>query len=120
MIRPGDMVLVLLCAALVGAAYHVAWQPGEKARAAMIRSPGEPGRRISLESEREVTVPGPRGPTRIAVRPGGARFLSSPCPAKYCIHAGWLDRAGDFAACLPNGISLTLLGGREGYDGIGY
>lgn len=120
MIRAGDLVLITLCAALVGAAYWFAWQPREAAATVVVRAAEEPGRRISLDHEHQFTVAGPRGPTRIAIRPGGARFVSSPCRGKYCIHSGWLERAGDFAACLPNGVSLTLVGGKDGYDGIGY
>lgn len=120
MMRPGDLLLITVCAALVGAAYWFAWQPAGSASAAVVRGVDEPGRRIPLDRERELTVAGPRGPSRIAVRPGGIRFLSSPCQGKHCIHSGWLEDAGDFAACLPNGVSVTLIGDKDGYDAIGY
>lgn len=120
MIRAGDLILITLCSALVGSAYWIAWRPAEAADTVVIRTAKEPGRHISLDSERQLTVAGPRGPTRIAIRPGGARFVASPCRGKVCIHSGWLEQAGDFAACLPNGVSLTLVGGMNGYDGIGY
>lgn len=120
MIRSGDLVLIAICAALVGGTYWFAWQPGGTAVAAVVRGTDEPGRRIPLDRERRLTVAGPRGASRIAVRPGGVRFLSSPCRGKYCVHSGWLERAGDFTACLPNGVSLTLVGDEKQYDGIGY
>lgn len=120
MMRAGDIVLVLLCAALAGSAWALAWPPGGTASTVELRVPGEPPRRLVLDHSREITVQGRDGASRIALRPGGARFLASPCNGKQCIHAGWLERAGDFAACLPNGVSLTLSGGEHGYDGIGY
>lgn len=120
MIRAGDLLLITLCAALVGAAYWFAWQPAGTARAVLVRGGDEPARRITLDRERELSITGSRGQSRIAVRPGGVRFLSSPCRGKHCIHSGWLEQAGDFAACLPNGVSLTILGGDDDYDGIGY
>lgn len=120
MIRAGDLLLISICAVLVGAVYWLAWHPTADARAVLVRGEDQPGRRITLDRERQLTVAGPRGETRIAIRPGGARFLASPCRGKYCIHSGWLEQAGDFAACLPNGVSLTLLGDELDYDGISY
>lgn len=118
--RSGDLAIIALCAALVGAAYWFAWRPAGAAHVAVLRVPGEAPRRIALDGARELTVDGRRGQSRLAVRPGGVRFLASPCNGKQCVHAGWLEEAGDFAACLPNGVSLTLAGGRNGYDGLGY
>lgn len=120
MIRFGDMLIIMLCAAGVGSAYWLTWQSDGAADAVVVRGADEPGRRLALDRERELTVRGPRGESRIAIRPGGVRFLSSPCPGKYCVHSGWLERAGEFTACLPNGVSLTLVGSGSGYDGIGY
>ena len=118
--KAGDACIIAICATLVGAVYWFAWQPAGAAHLAVLRVPGEPPRRIALDGSRELTVAGRRGESRVAVRPGGVRFLASPCSAKHCVHAGWLEEAGDFAACLPNGVSLTLAGGRNGYDGLGY
>lgn len=120
MMRTGDLALVFLCAALVGAAWWLTWRADEGARVAVLRVPGEPTRQVALDGRRELAVAGSRGESRIAIRPGGARFLESACSGKQCIHAGWLERAGAFAACLPNGVSLTLVGDTDGYDGIGY
>lgn len=44
---------------------------------------------------------------------GGICFEESDCPDKVCIHAGILRRAGQFAACLPNGIVLRILSEEE-------
>lgn len=120
MMRTGDLMIVALCAMLVGAAWWLVWQPAGAAGVATLRVPGEPARQIRLDGRRELSVAGARGESRIAIRPGGVRFVASACSGKQCIHAGWLERAGDFAACLPNGVSLTLAGGKHGYDGLGY
>lgn len=37
-------------------------------------------------------------------------FKSSDCPDKVCVNSGWLSQAGDFAACLPNRLSLRISG----------
>jgi hypothetical protein len=48
------------------------------------------------------------------------RFLASPCRGKQCIRSGWLAHEGDFAACLPNGVAVEVLGPERGLDAINY
>lgn len=120
MIRAGDIVLIALCATLVGLAYGLTWRPAAHAAYAELRAPGETPRHIALAGERRIRVRGSLGDSVLAVRDGAIRFLRSPCPGKQCIHSGWLDRAGEFAACLPNGVSLTLVGEEHSYDALNY
>lgn len=40
---------------------------------------------------------------------GSIAFIESDCPDKVCIHAGRLKTAGQFAACLPNGIVMKIV-----------
>jgi len=40
---------------------------------------------------------------------GSIAFVESDCPDKVCIHAGKLKTAGQFAACLPNGIVVKIV-----------
>ncbi|MYI60489.1 MAG: hypothetical protein F4105_02245, partial [Gemmatimonadetes bacterium] len=42
--------------------------------------------------------------------PKGARVLSAPCVHKICMRRGWIQRAGDVAACVPNGLVLRIAG----------
>lgn len=42
-----------------------------------------------------------------------AYFLRSDCPDKVCIKTGKLSVAGEWAACLPNGTVLKIIG-RDG------
>ncbi len=44
---------------------------------------------------------------------GSIAFEESDCPDKVCIHAGKLNRAGQFAACLPNGIVMKIIPVKE-------
>jgi len=120
MIRAGDIVLVTVCAALVGLAYGAIWRHEAPAAYAEVRAPGEAPRRIDLDGERRIRVHGSRGDSILAVRNGAIRFLNSPCPGKQCVHSGWLDRTGEFAACLPNGVSLTMVGDGHAFDALNY
>ena len=44
---------------------------------------------------------------------GSIAFVESDCPDKVCIHAGKLKMAGQFAACLPNGIVMKIVPEKE-------
>ena len=44
------------------------------------------------------------------VKDGQIAFVKSDCPDQVCVHAGFIRSVGQMAACLPNGLVLTLLG----------
>jgi hypothetical protein len=75
---------------------------------------------IDLVRDGEVEVQGRMGPSRLLVQDGRVRFTASPCRGKQCIHSGWLAHEGDFAACLPNGVAVEVLGPERGLDAINY
>ena len=81
---------------------------------------GHAGETIDLGRDGEVEVQGRMGPSRLLVQDGRVRFTASPCRNKQCIHSGWLAHEGDFAACLPNGVAVEVLGPERGLDAINY
>jgi len=42
------------------------------------------------------------------VRAGQIAFIASDCPDQLCVQSGFLHRAGQMAACLPNGLILRI------------
>lgn len=70
--------------------------------------------------DRKFSVGGPLGETVIEIHDGRARIVQSPCGKKICIRAGWLDAAGDVAACVPNRVSIALLGNDSRFDAINF
>ena len=65
-------------------------------------------------------VHGPLGDSVIEIREARVRFLESPCRGQQCVHSGWLDAAGELAACLPNRISIQLLGRHPRFDAVNF
>jgi hypothetical protein len=63
-----------------------------------------------LDAEDRVAVPGPMGETVVEIGGGGARVLSSPCANQSCVAAGHIGRRGQWAACLPNRVSVSIEG----------
>jgi hypothetical protein len=75
---------------------------------------------IPANQTRNLTIKGAIGTSHISILQGKVRFTQSPCPNQYCVHQGWLSRAGQVAICLPNQISLQLLGNKAPYDSLNY
>jgi hypothetical protein len=65
-------------------------------------------------------VNGAIGETKIIIDHGKVRFSSAPCAKKYCIHQGWINKANQIIICIPNEISISILGGKKNYDSINY
>jgi len=69
-----------------------------------------------LAENRVVDLEGPLGLTRLEIRDGRARILSSPCPTKACIGMGAISRRGEMLACVPNQLLVRIDGEGGGAD----
>ncbi len=118
-LRPADAVIVLLAVLAVGLLARALWQPSEPPQWVEIRTPTTTTK-LDLTMDTEAIFPGTLGPSVILVEEGRARFSSSPCRNRVCIVSGWLRRTGDFAACIPNGVSIRIAARDDGYDSINY
>jgi len=110
----GDVFLVF---AISAAAWFLFSLSGSDRAAPLLADIEVSGRRdvrlaVSEDTVRE--VPGPLGQTRVEIRDGRIRILSSPCPLKLCVKAGWIDRAGEMIVCLPNEVVVRLPGDLPG------
>ncbi|MBX9676021.1 MAG: NusG domain II-containing protein [Methylotenera sp.] len=75
---------------------------------------------FDLNQSRELHIKGALGESHISIQNGRVRFKQSPCSNQYCVHQGWLTRAGQVAICLPNQIGLQLMGAKSAYDSLNY
>lgn len=73
-----------------------------------------------LNQTRDLRIHGAVGDSLISISQGKVRFKQSPCNNQYCVHQGWLNRAGQVAICIPNQISLQLIGAKSSYDSLNY
>ncbi len=100
---------IILAAAGAFAASAVAVYGGPAPSRAVISS--ERGEwTYPLGTDRVVSVDGPLGPTLVEIRDGSAFFIDSPCRNKTCLSSGHAEHAGDWIACLPNGVFLRVEG----------
>ena len=115
----GDYLVVLLGLVLVTYLFKTLWH-AEHAAKLQIRQGDQVFATLSLNQDRVVEIAGPLGISTIEIKQGKVRFLSSPCSNQYCVHQGWLHHAGQAAICLPNRVSLELLGAKKAYDSLNY
>jgi len=114
-----DYLIAALSLGLLVAMYGIYWHPHDAGEFAKISVGRADTIRIPLDHDRLLPVKGPLGTTVLEIHNGKVRFVDSPCHGKQCIHAGWLQNGGDFAACLPNGVSVTV-SGSSAYDSINF
>jgi hypothetical protein len=118
-LRPGDWAVFAVAALGVAASFPLLWSGGA-AEHAVVRSAGQVVAELPLGRDHTLSVPGPLGTSVVAVRGGRARIESDPSPRQYCVRQGWLARTGDVAVCLPNQVSVELVGRARLYDSLSY
>lgn len=64
---------------------------------------------LNRKEDRIFTIPQNEKVVFHLYKDGSIAFVESDCPDKLCIHAGRLKTAGQFAACLPNGIVVKIV-----------
>lgn len=75
---------------------------------------------LPLDLESNLTVVGPLGETLIEIREGKIRVVDSPCPEKICIKTGAISKPGQWIACLPNKVFISVGGSREEADAFSF
>lgn len=123
MLTRGDYVVLFLCVIalpVVFMRYGVLGSAGTQAR---ILSGSHEYAVVPLSRNHVYSVTGKLGVSEIEVRDGRIRFTRSPCPGQQCVHSGWARRGGEFIACVPNRVSVVVLGqgaGGDYYDSINF
>lgn len=115
-----DYILITIVVCALPFLYTQLWFQGDTAGFVRIQSGNEKPSTSALSPERTLQIRGPLGDSVIETGNGRARFISSPCIGQVCVHTGWLKTAGEVTACLPNRISLQLLGKHPRFDAINF
>jgi hypothetical protein len=109
-IKPFDLgIMALALGAVLFAAVRV-YAPGSGNLRAVLE--GE-GRRWEspLDAVETITVSGPLGDTVVELRGKQARIISSPCAGQTCVAAGAIRSHGQWIACLPNQVMVSVQSG---------
>lgn len=119
LIRRGDWgVLLLGLLAVIALALHYWMSPS--GQHLVIKRGGDVFLTASLQQPFSVNVPGPLGVTQVEVRDQRARVRSDPSPRQLCVRQGWISHEGEAAICLPNQVSVEIVGQVRRYDSLNY
>ena len=119
-ITKGDIVLLILALAILSGVFATLWRNDGHGAEVVIFVEGQRWARLNLFQNQEIHVPGILGDSHIRVFNGQVRFIDSPCPNKLCVHTGWLTQGGENATCLPNRVSMQILGSDPRFDSINF
>jgi hypothetical protein len=106
-LKPFDYISFFTAAALIALSVIPVYSQRGGRNAVTLK--GEGGAWVfPLDAEETVAVPGPLGDTVVEIRGGRARVLSSPCLNQTCIAAGAVHSHGQWIACLPNRVMVSV------------
>ena len=111
--------LVIAAALLLAAAVFLLTLP-KSAEGRLFAEITQNGRLLAslpLDTDAEYVVNGDYENT-VTISEGSAYFSSSTCPNEDCVHTGRLTKAGQLAVCLPNGVTLRIVGGDGDVDAV--
>lgn len=117
--RPGDLLIIAAVLVLTGGLAVGIYSAASVDHVEILSAHGTTESHPAWQAQ-TLRVDGPLGETLIEIADGAARIVASPCRQKICINRGWLSHAGETAACLPNRISVTLLGDDPRFDAMNF
>jgi len=67
-----------------------------------------------LDGSLSQSIPGPAGMTIVEIREGLVFVSHSDCREQICVQSGSIKEQGQWIACMPNRIFITIRGKKEG------
>ena len=107
-----DYIALLTSIAVIGAFSLAVYSEEPEKQVSIMSNEGEFV--YPLDVDRELTLRGPLGTTEIEIRAGRVRVASDPGPQQICVREGWIDRSGQWLACLPSRIFVLITGTDSG------
>ena len=120
MFKRGDIIIIIaliVCAALI---YIAPAANDSESHTLIITVDGREYRRIDLSDENYTETIEINGKYKniIEVKDGSASFVYADCPDCDCVKAGVLSPRHNFAACLPNRVSISIVSGGNEIDAL--
>lgn len=100
--------------------YVTFWGNSSAGEIVQIRSATNGDLNLPLDQNKRLEIEGALGKSVIEIKARQVRFIDSPCQGKQCISTGWLNKDGQLAACLPNGITVHIIGRDNRFDAVNY
>ncbi len=111
-----DLILVAVCLFVsLGLWLGVTlWKkPGE---IAVVSVDGEEIGRFSLSEDREEVIETKNGKNILIIKDGKADMTEASCPDGLCVRQRAVSKTGETIVCLPNRVTVTIIGGDASVD----
>lgn len=115
----GDGLIILLSLIFIVFAFKTFWH-FETGSVVQVNFQGKTYGNFSLFQDKQISLIGKEGESIIEIREGRARFRSAPCKNQYCVQQGWVHLTGQMLICIPNEVSIEILGKTKAYDSLNY
>lgn len=115
--KRGDRWLIFLLILIIGAVLSINAYRLSQAKAysgtkyARIELNGDFYKQVELtESKQEIEISTERGYDLLQISDRGIQVIRSDCPEKICMAYGFIDRIGEMIVCLPNRMTVEVIG----------
>ena len=115
----GDSLIILISFIFIFFAFKTFWH-FETGSVVQVNFQGKTYGNFSLFQDKKISLVGREGESMIEIKNGQARFKSVPCKNQYCVQQGWIRFTGQILICIPNEISIEILGKTKAYDSLNY
>jgi hypothetical protein len=121
-LKTGDKIAFFLLAILILLAVVIRFSTQKiNSKAVEIRVDGKIYKDTALIGQSlELPVKSTEGKLTVQINNNKVRVIDSTCKDHLCVKQGWISRVGETIICLPNRISLTIIGGGSGIDSTTY
>ncbi len=113
-IRAADILLVVLFIALSIFTFYHTRHRYQSGRFYLIEIEGTLLYRMPLHTDTLLCLTGTTGPFSVQASGAKVRVLKTTCPAKICKRTGWIQKPGESIICVPNALSITIEGTKQG------
>ena len=115
-----DKVVIALALLFLSWIYITLWGNSSQGEVVQIRSATSGDLTLPLDQNKTIEVTGALGNSIIEIKDRQVRFINSPCQGKQCVMTGWLHEDGQLAACLPNGVTVQIVGRDSRFDAVNF
>ena len=115
----GDSLIILMSLVFIIFSFKTFWH-FETGSVVQVNFKGETYGNFSLFQDKKISLIGKEGESVIEIKDGQARLKSAPCRNQYCVQQRWIGFTGQMLICIPNEISIEILGKTKAYDSLNY
>lgn len=116
-ITKADIVLFIVILVLGTAISAYAFVGGDKGEQVVIKVRGVEQGRYKLSENKSIDLKQHSHTNTVLIKDGKVKMKYSDCNNQNCVHQGEISRTNESIVCLPNRVSIEIVGG-EGVDDL--